>query len=236
MKIAVSTDQGYVSAHFGRCQSYTIFEVKEGQVQSREEVPNPGHQPDFLPDFLSRKGVHCIIAGGMGPRAQALFAEKDIETVIGVQGPVEEVIERFIKQELKPGEDLCGHRHGEGHSPDAELPCEHSHAAGDKICITARGKDLESEVDPNFGRARYFLIVDPRSMRLDALDNPNTDAAQGAGIRSARLISDQKVAAVLTGQCGPHAQRVLESAGIKVVSNIRGRVRDALLRYTSGSD
>ena len=73
MKVAISTDQGYVSAHFGRCQSYTIIEVKEGQVLGREEIPNPGHQPGFLPEYLSEKGINCIIAGGMGPRAQDLF-------------------------------------------------------------------------------------------------------------------------------------------------------------------
>jgi predicted Fe-Mo cluster-binding NifX family protein len=68
MRIAISTDQGYVSAHFGRCPSYTIIDIKEGQILNREEIPNPGHQPGFLPQFLSERGVNCIIAGGMGPR------------------------------------------------------------------------------------------------------------------------------------------------------------------------
>ena len=75
MKVAISTDQGYVSAHFGRCSTYTVIEIKEGQMLSREEIANPGHQPGFLPQYLSDKGVNCIIAGGMGPRAQALFAQ-----------------------------------------------------------------------------------------------------------------------------------------------------------------
>ena len=82
MKVAISTDQGYVSAHFGRCPSYTLVEIKEGQILNKEEVPNPGHQPGFLPQYLSEKGVNCIIAGGMGPRAQGLFAQKNIETII----------------------------------------------------------------------------------------------------------------------------------------------------------
>ena len=78
MKVAISTDQGYVSAHFGRCQSYTIVEIKEGNVLRMGEIPNPGHQPGFLPKYLSEKGVNCIIAGGMGPRAQGLFAQENI--------------------------------------------------------------------------------------------------------------------------------------------------------------
>ena len=87
MKVAIATDQGYVSAHFGRCPSYTIFEVVDGKIQDKEEIDNPGHQPGFLPRYLAEKGVSVIIAGGMGPRAQGLFAQNDITTFLGVQGP-----------------------------------------------------------------------------------------------------------------------------------------------------
>jgi len=82
MKVAISTDQGFVSAHFGRYSSYTTFEVREGKILSKEEIPNPGHQPGFLPQFLSEKGVNCIICGGMGPRAQGLFSDKNIEMIL----------------------------------------------------------------------------------------------------------------------------------------------------------
>jgi len=121
MKLAISTDQGHVSAHFGRCSSYTIVEIDAGRVLQKKEIPNPGHQPGFLPEFLAEKKVNCIIAGGMGPRAQGLFAEKNIETILGVQGDVDEIIERFIRQEIEEGEDLCDHGHGlESHSS-----CDH---------------------------------------------------------------------------------------------------------------
>ncbi len=76
MKIAISSDRGFVSAHFGRCPSYTLVEIKEGQVLKKEEIQNPGHQPGFLPQYLSEMDVDCIIAGGMGHRAQSLFAQK----------------------------------------------------------------------------------------------------------------------------------------------------------------
>ncbi len=235
MKIAISTDQGYVSAHFGRCQSYTIVEIKEGQVLSREEIPNPGHQPGFLPQYLSEKGVNCIIAGGMGPRAQDLFVQKNIEAIIGVQGEVDEVIEKFAKQELEAGDDLCGHKHGlEEHLTD-EHHIEHvSQAAGIKICITSKGKDLDAEVDPKFGRSQYFLIVDPETMDFEVIENPNIEAAHGAGIQTAQLISNKKnVGTLLTGNCGPNAQRVLQSSGIKVITGISGNIKDTLSKYKS---
>jgi predicted Fe-Mo cluster-binding NifX family protein len=236
MKLAISTDQGYVSAHFGRCQSYTIVDIKEGQILSREEIPNPGHQPGFLPEYLSERGVNSIIAGGMGPRAQNLFSQKNIETIIGVQGTIDETIQKFLKQELEAGEDLCGHQHGEqDHSP-----CDHPtekipqpSGAGKKICITSEGTDLSADVDPKFGRARYFLIVDPQSMDFEVVENPNIDAAHGAGIQTAQLIASKNVRAVLTGNCGPNAQRVLQSSGIEVVTNVSGKAEDALSKYKS---
>ncbi|MEW6374507.1 MAG: NifB/NifX family molybdenum-iron cluster-binding protein [Thermodesulfobacteriota bacterium] len=110
MKIAISTDRGYVSAHFGRCSSYTIVEIKEGKILSREEILNPGHQPGFLPQYLAERGVNCTITGGIGSRAQNLFAQK-IEAIIGIQGNVDEVIQKFINEQLEPGEDLCEHNH-----------------------------------------------------------------------------------------------------------------------------
>lgn len=235
MKVAISTDQGYVSAHFGRCQSYTIVEIKEGQVLSTGEIPNPGHQPGFLPKYLSEKGVNCIIAGGMGPRAQGLFAQENIETIIGVQGPVTEVVEKLIKQELEVGDDLCGHKHGlEDHSSYSQHAEFFHQPAGTKICITSKGKDLDAEIDPRFGRSQYFLIIDPETLDFEVIENPNIEAAQGAGIQTAQLILNQNnVGTLLTGDCGPNAQRVLQSSGITVITGISGKIKDALSKYKS---
>jgi predicted Fe-Mo cluster-binding NifX family protein len=232
MKVAISTDQGYVSAHFGRCLSYTIVEIKEGQVLSREEIPNPGHQPGFLPQYLSERGVNCIVTGGMGPRAQGLFAQKNIESVIGVQGAVDEVIEKFINQELEVGDDLCGHKHGLEEHPAHDHHAEHvPQSKGNKICITSKGKDLEAEMDPSFGRAQYFLFVDPETMDFEVVHNHNIEAAQGAGVQSAQLISNKNTGTVITGSCGPNAQRILQSSGIKVITGASGKVKDALAKY-----
>jgi len=236
MKVAISTDQGYVSAHFGRCQFYTIVEIQEGQVIRKEEIPNPGHQPGFLPGYLSERGVSCIIAGGMGPRAQGLFAERNIETVIGVQGPVDAVIEQFAKQELEAGEDMCGHKHGpETHQPHNHFVQEKPVPTGTKICITAEGENLEADVDPKFGRARYFLIVNPETMDFEAIDNTHADLAHGAGIQTAQFIASKGVGTLFTGDCGPNAQRVLQSAGITVITGVSGKIKDVIQKYRDES-
>ena len=238
MKIAISTDHGYVSAHFGRCASYTIVDISEGRILSRKEIPNPGHQPGFLPQFLSERGVNAIIAGGMGPRAQALFSQKNIETIIGIQGPIDEVIKKFLAQELEAGEDMCNHKSGKSHRDPHHDHSEHSHSgdnipakAQGSICFTALGTDLKAEIDPNFGRAHYFLVVDPKTKKKQAIENPNRESIQGAGIQSAQLMVDRNVGLLITGQIGPNAQRVLESSGIKVITGASGKIADVLEKF-----
>lgn len=125
MKIAISTDAGFVSAHFGRCPIFTIAEIEDEKLLKVEEINNPGHQPAFLPNFLAERGVKYIICGGMGNRAQMLFAEKNITPVIGVTGKIEEVIEKFMQDKLEAGETLCKPGAGKGYGLEKE-ECDHS--------------------------------------------------------------------------------------------------------------
>jgi len=124
MKIAISTDGDFVSPHFGRCPNFTIVEVDNSKIISREVIANPGHHPGFLPEFFDNMGVNCIIAGGAGTRAQALFAEKQIQVIVGVSGRVDDVLEKLLKGELKGGESLCSHDAGKGHGME-KSECEH---------------------------------------------------------------------------------------------------------------
>ncbi len=108
-RIAVAASDGAVAAHFGRCQQYLLVTADQGQVQDKTTIDNPGHRPGFLPQFLAERDVDCIIAGGMGPRAQQMFQNMDIEVVVGAVGPVDDVIEQYLSAELETGEDLCDH-------------------------------------------------------------------------------------------------------------------------------
>lgn len=232
MKVAISTDLGYVSAHFGRCASYTIVDIEEGEVVNREEIPNPGHQPGFLPQYLYDRGVNVIIAGGMGPRARDLFAQRNIESLIGVQGSIDDVITKFIDEEIEAGEDLCGHKHGEAECEVHPSPGKPAiQKKGSKIFITAQGKDLEADIDPRFGRAEYFLILDPGTMHFEVLENPNKNAAHGVGIQSAQLAAEKNASVVITGHCGPNAERVLNSSGIRIITGAEGKIEEAIHQF-----
>ncbi|MBA7629340.1 hypothetical protein ES703_36839 [subsurface metagenome] len=126
MKIAISTDEGnFVSPHFGRCPYFTIIEIEEGEILNKDTIENPGHRPAFLPQFLSEIGVSCIITGGMGHRARELFAEKNIEIIVGVTGKIDEVIPSFISGELKSGESLCIPGSGKGYGIEKSI-CNHN--------------------------------------------------------------------------------------------------------------
>jgi len=104
-----------------------------------------------------------------------------------------------------------------------------------KIAVTAQGTALESQVDPRFGRAKYFVVIDTDSDDFEAVDNAqNLNAAQGAGIQAARNVAELGVEAVLTGHCGPNAFRTLTAAGIKVFTGASGSVKEAVEKFKSG--
>jgi len=124
MRVAISTDGDFVSAHFGRCPTFTLVDIDNGKIVEKTEVVNPGHQPGAIPQFLHQKGVNCIVAGGMGMRATSFFEEYSIKTVVGVSGKVDEVIEKLKKGTLEGGESLCNPGAGKGYGLEKE-ECDH---------------------------------------------------------------------------------------------------------------
>ena len=103
-----------------------------------------------------------------------------------------------------------------------------------KLAISAMEGHINAEVDPRFGRAAYFLIVDTDTMAVKAIRNPNLEALLGAGIQSAELVAREGAQVVLTGECGVHAFDTLSRLGVKVVTGITGRVADAIRDFTQG--
>ncbi len=105
-----------------------------------------------------------------------------------------------------------------------------------KIAVSSEGPDLDSPVDPRFGRSAGFVIIDPDTMESEYVDNAASQGmAQGAGIQTAELMSRHGVGVVLTGYVGPKAFQALSAAGIKIGQNLEElSVRQALERYKSG--
>ena len=104
-----------------------------------------------------------------------------------------------------------------------------------KIAVTSTGTDLDSQVDPRFGRALYIVIVDSETLDFEVLDNKeNVNALKGAGIQAASMVNDKGAEVLLTGFCGPNAFKVLKAAKIGVANDAGGSVRDAVKAYLNG--
>ncbi len=105
-----------------------------------------------------------------------------------------------------------------------------------KLAITSTGKGLDADLDPRFGRAAYFIVIDPDTLIFEAVENrQNLNLAQGAGIQAGKTIADQKVDVLITGHCGPKAFKVLQTAGVKIMTGAHGRVKDAIEQFKVGA-
>ena len=105
-----------------------------------------------------------------------------------------------------------------------------------KIAVTSTGTELTSEMDPRFGRAAYFLIIDSATLEFDVIENiQSLNVPQGAGIQAGKAIVDSGAGVLITRNCGPKAFTVLNRAGIDVVTGAGGRVIDVVRQYTDGN-
>jgi len=103
-----------------------------------------------------------------------------------------------------------------------------------KICITAVSNTLDSQLDSRFGRSQWFIIVDPETMKFEALSNSALQSMHGAGIQAARIIAEKGVEAVISGNIGPNAYRALSAEGIVVIVGVSGIVKNVIGRYNNG--
>jgi predicted Fe-Mo cluster-binding NifX family protein len=104
-----------------------------------------------------------------------------------------------------------------------------------KIILTTTSPDLDSEVDPRFGRGAYLLVVDSDSLVWQAHPNPGVGATGGAGTLAAQFAANQKAAAVISGDFGPNAYNALQAAGIAMYLFGTSRTgRQAAERFKAG--
>ena len=105
-----------------------------------------------------------------------------------------------------------------------------------KVCVSSSGPSLESQVDPRFGRAAFFVIFDTDAKTYEVIENKQRlDAVQGAGVQAASTVAKSGAEAVLTGNCGPKAFRVLEASGIVVYVGLDGKtVQQAIDEFIAG--
>ena len=112
MRIAIPVTDGKLSAHFGHCEEFAVIDVDEqtNQIANVTKLLPPAHEPGVLPRWLSEQKADMIIAGGMGQRAQQLFAQNNIKVVVGASDqPPEELVSAYLNNTLVTGENVCDH-------------------------------------------------------------------------------------------------------------------------------
>jgi predicted Fe-Mo cluster-binding NifX family protein len=107
---AVPTIDGKLCQHFGHCEKFAIVETQENKVVGEEYIAPPVHQPGIYPKFLADHGVEVIISGGMGQKAQDLFAQNSIEVCVGVNSDSpRQLVKQYLEDQLETGQNLCDH-------------------------------------------------------------------------------------------------------------------------------
>ncbi len=110
MKIAVAAIGSTVARHFGHCENFIFFDTDGGKITGENSVPNPGHKPGFLPNYLADHGAKVIIAGGMGGGAVDIFNEYNVEVIVGAEGDARTAVEMYLRGELISTGVVC-HEH-----------------------------------------------------------------------------------------------------------------------------
>jgi len=101
-----------------------------------------------------------------------------------------------------------------------------------KVAITSQDRDMNSQVDPRFGRAEFFVVVDTESDDVFVHDNSqNVDALHGAGTQAAQTVAELGAEAVVTGNIGPKAHAALQAGGVKIYVGATGTVAEALQKF-----
>ncbi len=110
MRIAIPVADGQLCLHFGHCQQFVLVDADGDRITGVDHMDPPPHEPGVLPRWLHEQGADVIIAGGMGRRAQALFAEHGIDVIVGAQpAPAEKIAAAYLAGELDTGENVCDH-------------------------------------------------------------------------------------------------------------------------------
>ena len=105
-----------------------------------------------------------------------------------------------------------------------------------KLVFASNGTDLNADLDQRFGRCPNFVSYDSETEKVDCVSNTqNLNAAQGAGIQAASSVAELGADYIFCGHCGPKAFRVFQTAGIKVICGVKGKISDLIKEFEAGN-
>jgi len=110
--IAIPLADGKLSMHFGHCAEFALVKVDPDtkKILGTTILPAPEHEPGLLPRWLPEQGATMVIAGGMGMRAQQLFAQNGVKVIVGAfPDTPENLVQAYLNGTLQTGDNACDH-------------------------------------------------------------------------------------------------------------------------------
>ncbi|BDH79941.1 MAG TPA: dinitrogenase iron-molybdenum cofactor biosynthesis protein [Methanothermobacter sp.] len=107
-----------------------------------------------------------------------------------------------------------------------------------KIAIASSGKDIESKISRFFGRAPFFIILDMEDKEIissEVIENSSALQSGGAGIKTAQLLANKGVDAVISFSTGPNVFEILNKLNIKIYRATEGSVEENLALFKEGN-
>ncbi|MBR3310352.1 MAG: FKBP-type peptidyl-prolyl cis-trans isomerase [Solobacterium sp.] len=190
MKIAVTYENGNIFQHFGRTETFKIYEIENNTVISSEVNGTEGHAHEALADFLKAQGVEVLICGGMGPGAQNALAQAGIEVYAGAEGSCDEAVEKYLKGELTSTGVNCDHHQEEqeGCDPEQCASCPgctpqiilEGKNAGKTVRVHYRGTFNDgTQFDSSYDRGEPLEFISGAGMMIAGFDKAVVDMEPG---------------------------------------------------------
>ena len=159
MKIAATYDNGNIFQHFGKTETFKVYEVEDNKIVSSEVISSNGTGHGALAGLLAAQGISVLICGGIGGGAQTALAEAGIEVCSGAQGNTDEAVEAYLKGELTSAGTTCDHHHHEeGHSCGDSCGSSCGGGCGSHTTLTGRnvGKTCRTHYKGTFNDGTQF--------------------------------------------------------------------------------
>ena len=128
MKIAVTYENGNIFQHFGRTETFKVYEVEDGRIVSSEVIGSDGVGHGALAGLLADRDIQVLICGGLGGGAMSALSEAGIEVCAGASGDADEAVEAYLRGDLVNTGANCDH---------------HGHDDGDHECCGGHGEEGE---------------------------------------------------------------------------------------------
>ncbi len=240
MHVALTVWNGEMATVADFARRLLLVAVADGRIAARREVDAPGDDPARWCARLKAEGVTTLLCGAITRHLDDVLQVAGIAVIDGCTGPVEAVLAAWLTDTVDTvrRQTPCRHRWRGGRASSRPAPPavagpsaspSATKASPMRIAIPVQGETLDAPIDPRFGRAQRFLVVDAATGASALHVNPHGgDAAHGAGLRTAAFVVELGVDAVVGWAIGPKAMDVLRQAGVRTYCHAGGTAAEAV--------